>query len=236
MAGKGLRHSYRADINLIRNNLRDHYQNGFPVLKELIQNADDASATRMDIGISSGIANSTHPLLRGPALFVANNGPFTESNEHAIRTFGLSDKPNQESAIGKFGLGLKSVFHLCEAFFYLSPNEGLPGDILNPWSGEDDSAHPEWDLDFDETDRASIVKSLKDVLVPNDWFCLWIPLRQRRQYEPKLPIIPNPIGDTEDPADEIFVPDLDRHLSAIMPMLHWLKVIRAQEEPILLRP
>ena len=28
-------------INLIADNLRDRYDNGFPILKELIQNADD---------------------------------------------------------------------------------------------------------------------------------------------------------------------------------------------------
>ncbi len=31
-------------INLITDNLRDRYDNGFPILKELIQNADDAKA------------------------------------------------------------------------------------------------------------------------------------------------------------------------------------------------
>ena len=29
-------------VNLIADNLRDRYDNGFPILKELIQNADDA--------------------------------------------------------------------------------------------------------------------------------------------------------------------------------------------------
>lgn len=126
MPGKGIRHSFQADINLIRDNLRDRYRSGFPVLKELIQNADDAGATRMDIGIVSGIESSINPLLHGPAMFVANDGPFTESDERAIRSFGLSEKPNQQSTIGKFGLGLKSVFHLCEAFFIFHPIQTCP--------------------------------------------------------------------------------------------------------------
>ena len=29
-------------VNLIADNLRDRYDNGFPILKELVQNADDA--------------------------------------------------------------------------------------------------------------------------------------------------------------------------------------------------
>ena len=36
-------YGYQSDhINLIADNLRDRYKSGFPILKELIQNADDA--------------------------------------------------------------------------------------------------------------------------------------------------------------------------------------------------
>ena len=38
----GYLHDPLADINLIADNLRDRYKSGFPVLKEIIQNADDA--------------------------------------------------------------------------------------------------------------------------------------------------------------------------------------------------
>jgi len=31
-------------VNLIADNLRDRYESGFPILKELVQNADDAKA------------------------------------------------------------------------------------------------------------------------------------------------------------------------------------------------
>ena len=34
-------------VNLIADNLRDRYKSGFPILKELVQNADDAQATRI---------------------------------------------------------------------------------------------------------------------------------------------------------------------------------------------
>jgi len=42
----GFRHDPLAVVNLIADNLRDRYSSGFPVFKELIQNADDAGATR----------------------------------------------------------------------------------------------------------------------------------------------------------------------------------------------
>lgn len=39
------RHSPSEHIQQIRNDLRDRYSSGFPILKELLQNADDAGAT-----------------------------------------------------------------------------------------------------------------------------------------------------------------------------------------------
>jgi len=40
----------RAVIQRIKENLGDRYRSGFPILRELIQNADDAGATRVDLG------------------------------------------------------------------------------------------------------------------------------------------------------------------------------------------
>lgn len=38
----GVKHDALADIGLITDNLRDRYKTGFPILKEIVQNADDA--------------------------------------------------------------------------------------------------------------------------------------------------------------------------------------------------
>lgn len=53
-------------------NLKDRYKNGFPVLKEIVQNADDAQASSLIFGWSPGIAGADHPLLGDPALFFIN--------------------------------------------------------------------------------------------------------------------------------------------------------------------
>jgi hypothetical protein len=114
-------------INLIADNLRDRYKSGFPVLKEIIQNADDAGSAdesiQLEFGLSQGIDKAEHPLLKGPALYFLNNGAFAESDYKAIRSFGLNRKAIEQSSIGKFGLGMKSVFHFCEAFFFLARNK-----------------------------------------------------------------------------------------------------------------
>lgn len=132
-------HHPLGDIEYLRENLLKSYKLGFPILKELIQNAEDAGSTYFDYGWIDGIPEANHPLLKSPALFVLDNGKFTEENARSIRfILGGSSKPNQENTIGKFGLGLKSVFHLCEAFFYISPeieNAIKPRfDIFNSWA------------------------------------------------------------------------------------------------------
>jgi hypothetical protein len=122
-----------AVINLIRENLNDRYRRGFPVIKELIQNADDAGATRFDFGVSPGLPHASHSLLQGPALVVANNGRFTDEDATAINSIGLSNKPAEHGTIGKFGLGLKSIFHFCEAFFYCHSEQEVLR-LVNPWA------------------------------------------------------------------------------------------------------
>ena len=68
-------------INQIASNLSDRYENGFPVLKEIIQNSDDANANRLVIGWSTGIENPVNPLLADPGLFFINNAPLEEVHE-----------------------------------------------------------------------------------------------------------------------------------------------------------
>ncbi|MGT2430338.1 sacsin N-terminal ATP-binding-like domain-containing protein [Cupriavidus basilensis] len=98
-------------VNLIADNLRDRYKRGFPILKELVQNADDAGAGSLVFGHHSGFAETevAHPLLRGPALWVFNDGAFEPKDKQSIQSFGLNAKAADDGAIGKFGLGMKSV-------------------------------------------------------------------------------------------------------------------------------
>ena len=131
----GFEHSCLTDIQRIRNDLRDRYKEGYPIIKELLQNADDAEASCLHFGWFPGFPDIAHPLLKGPAFFVVNDGEFKPEDQRGIRQFGISAKASNQSTIGKFGLGLKSVFHLCEAFFYCwSEQDAFK--ILNPWHGK----------------------------------------------------------------------------------------------------
>lgn len=165
-------------INLIADNLRDRYDNGFPILKELIQNADDAKARSFIFAYHEGFPDAVHPLLTGPGLWFFNDGEFKSTDARALRSFGINSKAGDASAIGKFGLGMKSIFHLCEALFYLAwDGQELHRKGLNPWKQDDRDAHPEWDKNH--PDDWKLLEALATPLMGQSatWFLLWIPLR-----------------------------------------------------------
>src|SRR6267143_5796950 len=104
----GIRHPPEADIESIRDLLRG-YGSSRSILKELIQNAEDARASRMDMLYLPGDPTAPHALMRGPGLLVANDGEFTQEHRDAITQINLGTKGTEERAIGRFGKGLKSV-------------------------------------------------------------------------------------------------------------------------------
>ena len=122
-------------VNQIKSNLQDRYDSGYPILKELLQNADDAEAQRFRLDALPGWTNAVNPLLRGPGLLVANDGFFRRQDESGITSFGESSKAADNAAIGKFGFGQKAVFHLCDAFIvYARRDDGDAfSTVVNPF-------------------------------------------------------------------------------------------------------
>lgn len=224
-------------VNLIADNLRDRYHSGFPILKELIQNADDAKARQLVFGMHPGFKGQTeHPLLQGPGFWVFNDGEFKSEDEKAIRSFGLNSKAGESGSIGKFGLGMKSVFHLCEAFFYVAFDGQKNFDVLlNPWRDPDgcDYFQSNWDLvgqpEFDAL--RTVVANEKLAKTCASWFLMWIPLRRRehvpqRDGKPYGGIVDKYPGD--DGAGEMsFLSEgkLSSKIRSILPLLRHLESI-----------
>lgn len=227
---KGFHHNALNDIQAIRANLGDRYPTD-SVIKELLQNADDAQddnriATEFHVAWIPGLSEVDHPLLKGPLLFFINNGPFTSANAEAIRNIGLSDKAGRKSAVGRFGLGLKSVFNLCEAFFFAGSDlnavrDGDECDVLNPWSPD---FHTEWD-ELSETSKQAIRRMARTFVSSDRWFCICIPLRRLIHVLTQHPIIADYPGDFSLFPRQILHPGIETKLSTVVPFLKHIESI-----------
>ena len=116
--------------NRLRNLLHD-YSDGLAVMKELIQNADDAKASEVKF-LFDERENSDHrkslfdPGLKshqGPALFAFNNASFTDQDFKNIVKLGGATKSENAEKVGRFGLGFNAVYNLTDVpSFYSNDN------------------------------------------------------------------------------------------------------------------
>ena len=167
-----------AVVNQIKSNLQDRYNSGYPILKELIQNADDARARRFRLDALPGWPGADNPLLQGAGLLVVNDGALTDDDRRGILAFGESVKAADRAAIGKFGLGQKAVFHLCDAFVVHAVGVDEPFTrVVNPFLGVEVAGNvtSSWEC-MSETDTRRLRRAAKDF--PERALLLWLPFRR----------------------------------------------------------
>ncbi len=181
------------EVKTIQTLLLDVYKDagdGRTLLRELVQNADDARAERVVFAVlEQGWPEAENSLLHGPALLVVNDGPFPSKDRDALHQAMGGSKAGDADKVGRFGLGLKSLFHICEALVYVGVHEGVtyPG-VLNPWAGtgnrgDEDPIHPDWDVVCDgDLDR---LENLADQLLGGfkQGLFLWVPLRRHEHLD-----------------------------------------------------
>lgn len=170
-------------VNQIKSNLQDRYDSGFPILKELLQNADDAGARRFRLDAWYGWPEADNPLLRGPGLLVVNDGGFRQKDRCDILAFGVSGKVTDHAAIGKFGLGQKAVFHLCDAFVVhaFNENEQEPfSRVVNPFLNVDAPGNVTggWEH-LKDSDVNCLRRTVSDNFDTRG-LVLWLPFRSER--------------------------------------------------------
>ena len=133
---KGTQFGQREELtSRIKNIIRD-YPLDVTILKELLQNADDAKATKMYIildkrfhGTESVISEKWQEI-QGPALLIWNNSTFTEKDLKGIQELGIGSKRSDTESIGQYGIGFNVVYHLTDCPSFISGGETLC--ILDP--------------------------------------------------------------------------------------------------------
>ena len=107
-------------------NILKEYKDGLTIIKEMIQNADDAEATEVNI-LYDARHHTTDKLLfkgmgesHGPALVIHNNAKFTEEDFINITKLAGGAKKDKPLKIGKFGIGFCSVYHITDVPSFVS--------------------------------------------------------------------------------------------------------------------
>ena len=226
----GLVFDVGATIAHLRQLLAERYPRAgseLPLLKEIVQNADDAGASELHLVVlETGLTGVANPLLSGPALVCVNNGGFKTEDEDALRSFGNTSKAGDDAAIGRFGVGQKSVFHLAEAYFYLgrpSPTDPIRGDVIDPWANtsKGDQYFPTWN-EFTLSDRDLVHRALARWLEGPSWFALYLPLRTREHERGAGGLIDTHIPEVEQLTSDLA--DLTQ-LGCLAPQLYRVRKV-----------
>ncbi|XP_078314702.1 sacsin-like [Crassostrea virginica] len=118
-------------------NILAQYPDGSQIIRELVQNAEDAGARTFKIFYKEGYCEPNPgssdsryaKYFRTPALCVHNDGVFTEQDWKGIKSIYTSVKEKDALKVGRFGLGFKSIFHITDSPIIISGDKLL---IINP--------------------------------------------------------------------------------------------------------
>jgi sacsin len=99
------------------------------ILKELLQNADDAKATEIHFVFDPRTHGTKHVFsanwkdLQGPAICVYNDKPFSKEDIEGIQKLGIGSKVDDPAKTGQYGIGFNAVYHLTDCPYFISNDE-----------------------------------------------------------------------------------------------------------------
>ncbi|KAH3758138.1 E3 ubiquitin-protein ligase MUL1 [Pelomyxa schiedti] len=168
------------------------------IIKELIQNADDAGASKFCVVYDKRTHGANTVMTRemaafqGPALLAFNDSVFTEEDFVSICQVGASEKVKATAKTGRFGIGFNSVYHVtdlpsfvsskfiaffdphCENLPTRRPEPGIRFDFIKEACA---TAHPDQFSPYDIFGCAEAIKSR----VPFNGTLFRLPLRTPEQ-------------------------------------------------------
>ncbi|KAK8493331.1 hypothetical protein V6N12_000543 [Hibiscus sabdariffa] len=139
-----------------------NYPEGTTVLKELIQNADDAGATKVRLCLdrryhaSDSLLSDSLAQWQGPSLLAYNDAVFTEDDFVSISRIGGSTKHGQAWKTGRFGVGFNSVYHLTDMPSFVSGKYVVLFDPQGFYLPNVSTANPGKRIDFVSSSALSI--------------------------------------------------------------------------------
>jgi sacsin len=178
----------------LRGLVRD-YPQGIGILKEFIQNADDAGASHVRILLdwcsypTERLPEAAMAPLAGPALIISNDQLFTPQDMDSIQDVGMGTKGMSASKTGRFGLGFNACYNVTDypmlltgdSLCFFDPHHNrIPGAT---------SDRPGWTVKLDDPDLANFPDLLAPFVVAGyemgsrfyDGTAFRLPLRTREQ-------------------------------------------------------
>ena len=112
-------------------NILQSYPADEGILKELLQNADDAKANEIHFVFDPQTHDSKHIFsddwkdLQGPAICVYNDKPFSKEDIEGIQKLGIGSKVDDPLKTGQYGIGFNAVYHLTDCPYFISNDEAI---------------------------------------------------------------------------------------------------------------
>ena len=131
----------KEDLTVRLRNILQDYAFGPQIFRELLQNADDAGASRFALyadnvyhegyaevrAVEAEAIQKGHRLLdarlaswQGPGIMAFNNALFSEDDFEGICRVGASIKQSDHTKIGRYGLGFNATYHLTDVVSFVS--------------------------------------------------------------------------------------------------------------------
>ncbi|CAC5378607.1 unnamed protein product [Mytilus coruscus] len=107
----------------------DNFPKHHSVLKEILQNADDAGASEVHFLYDTRHHQTRYTFndkwkpLQGPSLCVFNNACFTANDVEGIKNLGIGSKTEVATKTGQFGIGFNAVYHITDVPTFMSAGD-----------------------------------------------------------------------------------------------------------------